>query len=65
MTIIREDTSPSASPLEEIDDCLNETIMIPTGVVLATPIVEPMAMDLSQSHARDRKSKSSQPIDNS
>jgi hypothetical protein len=45
MTIISNDTSPSAPPLEEINDCLNETILISTGIVLATPIGEPMAMD--------------------
>jgi hypothetical protein len=47
MTIISDDTSPSAPPLKEIDDCLNNTILISisTGVVLATPIGEPMAME--------------------
>jgi hypothetical protein len=45
MPIISDDTSPSASPLEEINDCLNETILISTGIVLATPIGEPMTME--------------------
>ena len=42
--------SPSAPPLEEIDDCLNQTIMISTGVILATPIGEPMAMETLPMH---------------
>ena len=36
--------SPSAPPLEEIDDCLNETIMISNGVILA------MAMETLPMH---------------
>ena len=42
--------SPSAPPLEEIDDCLNETIMISNGVILATPIGKPMAMETLPMH---------------
>jgi hypothetical protein len=44
-TTVEETSSSTDNHLTmTVDDCLNATIMIPAGVVLATPIGEPLAM---------------------